>query len=868
MIRTPDQRLRVFVSSTLQEMAPERAAVKEAITRLRLVPVMFELGARPHPPADLYQAYLDQSHVFLGLYWERYGWVAPDMDISGLEHEWVLAKDHPKLVYIKDSDHRDERLIELLDRIRDDGSTSYRSFSTPEELRELVETDLAVMLSEVFETSVSRSAGGDQSESAKDPGLPQPPSAIIGRDLELATLDELVCDSEARLVTITGSGGSGKTRLAIEVARRCRDQGNQRVVWVDLTGLRVPGLVLPTIAASVGIKDAGDRSLVDAIATVLAGEQVLLVIDNFEHVVAAANDLADVLAATDGVRMLVTSRQALRLRWEQEFPLLPLAVPDPDEQATLDAVAASPAVDLLVERVRRVRPRFRLDEANVATIAEIVRRLDGLPLALELAAARMRVQQPADLLSRLEHRLDSLSGSSPDLPERHRTMRSTIAWSHDHLEPDEKAVFRRLGVFAGGASIEAAEHVCSADDVDPLRVLDIIESLVDRSLVVSSLDADGATSDHVRFTVLATIREYAVEQLVEAGEAEATWDRHLQYHVGLAEQAWHGFWTSEMPDWLALLDSEHDNLRTAMDHAAGAGDPLLGCKIAAAMWPYWDVGGQYREGERRLSELLELLDERESAVRGRALSSFGWVVALQGDFERAEELMEEGLQLVREHGTELEVGWTAAELGNVVFSLGNAERTAELFGETLEIATRLDAIFLRGLAHFGLAYARFLEGDLVAMRTELQMSLDLTRLMLQPWGIAWAQFSVGIVSIMEGDTRAAVGPITESLELRWSIRDARGLGESIQLLANLASAHDEPEWSALLHGAAELQREATGLAILPFLQPLHDESVERLRAAMDPDELERAWRLGRSLPLEKLVAEALSRTSERNPLPH
>jgi predicted ATPase len=864
VIRTPDQRLRVFVSSTLQEMAPERAAVKEAITRLRLVPVMFELGARPHPPADLYQAYLEQSHVFIGLYWERYGWVAPDMEISGLEHEWVLAGDHPKLVYIKDSDHRDERLTRLLDRIRDDGSTSYRSFSTPEELRDLVETDLAVMLSEVFELSITRTE--PEPERSKDPALPQAPSPIIGRDVELATLDELVCDSDARLVTITGSGGSGKTRLAIEVARRCHERHGQRVVWVDLTGLRDADLVLPTIASSLGIKDAGGRSLVDAIATVLRGEQVLLVIDNFEHVIRGASDLADVLAATEGVRMLVTSRQALRLRWEQEFPLLPLAVPDPDEHATVDAVAASPAVDLLVERVRRVRPRFHLDESNVAIIAELARRLDGLPLALELAAARMRVQQPADLLARLEHRLDSLAGSSPDLPERHRTMRSTIAWSHDHLEPDERAVFRRLGVFAGGTGIEAAEHVCSGDDVEPDGVLDIIESLVDRSLVVSSLDADGATSDRVRFTVLETIREYAVEQLVETGEAEATWDRHLDFHVRLAEQAWEGFWTSEMPDWLCVLDDEHDNLRTAMDHAAGAGDAHLGCHLAAAMWPYWDVGGQYREGERRLRELLALVEE-PCAARGRALSALGWMIALQGDFESAQALMENGLVLVRQYGTEVQVGWTVAELGNIAFSRGQAQRTEELFSEALDIAARNDQIFLRGFGHFGLAYAHFLQGDLAAMRHELQLSLDLTRLMLQPWGIAWAQFSVGIVSVMEGDTRTAVGPITESLELRWSIRDARGLGESIELLANLASLHGELEWSALLHGAAELQREATGLAILPFLQPLHDESVERLRAAVAPDELDRVWQLGRSMPLEKLVAEALGRTAERGPLP-
>ncbi len=864
VIRTPDQRLRVFVSSTLQEMAPERAAVKEAINHLRLVPVMFELGARPHPPSELYQAYLEQSHVFVGLYWQRYGWVAPDMEISGLEHEWVLAGSHPKLVYIKEAESRDKRLVELLDRIRDDGSTSYRSFGAPDELRELLENDLAIMLSEVFETATGQVAAVPASTAGAparpESGLPNAPSPIIGRDLELRTLEEMIERGDTRLVTITGSGGSGKTRLAIELASRLQERLDGRTAFVDLTGLRSSSLVLQSIAARLGIKDAGGRSLIDAIASVLRDEQVLLVIDNFEHVIDAAADIAEILSVTDGVRIVVTSRQALRLRWEQEYPLLPLAVPDASQQVSVEAVATSPAVDLLVERIRRVRPRFRLDEGNVAAIAEIARRLDGLPLALELAAARLRVLQPADLLARLEHRLDSLAGSSPDLPERHRTMRTTISWSYDHLSPTEQAVFRRLGVFAGGAGIDAVEAVCSGDGVQVHEVLDIVEGLVDKSLIVSSGDADIDDPWGTRFRVLETIREFAVEQMVEAAEAEATWDRHLSWHVALAEGAWTGFWTTEMPDWLELLEREHDNLRTALDHAAGAGDRIQGLRIAAAMWPYWDVGGQYREGERRLAELLELAPSAPSAERGRALNAHGWLVALQGDFPRAMELMEEGVPQVRAHGTESQIGWSLAEQGNVAFSMGRVEQTEALFSESLAIARRLGDTFLTGLGLFGLAYEAFLRGDLAAMKQRLQDSLDLTRLVVQPWGIAWAQFSVGIVSIMEGDTQAAVAPITESLNLRWSIHDTRGLAESIQLLANLASAHGQVEWSALLHGAAELQRERTGLAILPFLQPLHDESVERLHAAMDAEELERLWKLGRGLPLEKLVPEALSRS--------
>lgn len=862
MIRTPDQRLRVFVSSTLQELAPERVAVRAAIERLRLVPVMFELGARPHPPRDLYRAYLEQSHIFVGLYWRRYGWVAPDMDISGLEDEWRLSGTHPRLVYLKEADDREPRLEELLTSMQDAG-VSYRSFVDGEELRELVANDLAVLLSERFESAVidiARPAGGGGG-TATTRGIPHAPSAIIGRELELRTVRGLLDRDDTRMVTITGSGGSGKTRLAVEVGTALHRDG-RRVVFVELAGLRSAALVLPTIAAALGVKDAGDRELVDAVASVMAGQSAIVIIDNFEHVIDAAPDLAAILSATDDVRFLVTSRQPLRLRWEQEFPLQPLEVPDAEHQRSVDAVAASPAVELLVDRIRRVRPQFRLSDENVEAIGEIARRLDGLPLALELAAARLRVLQPADLLTRLEHRLDALAGASPDMPERHRTLRATISWSHDQLSTAERQVFRRLGVFAGGTGLAAIESVCAGDGVDTADVLDVVASLVDKSLVViAQPDRPDLPVGETRFTMLATIREFAVERLVAAGEAEMVWDRHLAWFAAMAEQAWTGFWSGAMERWLGSTERERDNLRTALDHAAGAGDPSAGLRLGSSLWPYWDVRGQFREGERRLRDLLERVPGADTVERGRALHAQGWLTALMGDFERARALMEQGLPLVRRHGTASQIAWSLAEQGNVVFSLGLADETELLFGESLALARELGDTFLEGLGLFGLAYGAFLRGDLDAMSDLLHQSLGLTRDMYQPWGIAWAQFSLGVLSILRGDDAGAVAPITESLQLRWAIRDARGLAESVQLLATLASATGDPEWSVLLHGSAELQRDANGLTILPFLRPLHDESVARLRAVFDDDELEDRWRLGRAMPLEKLVPEALARVS-------
>ena len=515
-------------------------------------------------------------------------------------------------------------------------------------------------------------------------------------------------------------------------------------------------------------------------------------------------------------------------------------------------------MQLFVERAARVRPDFELTEDNVATVAEIARRLDGLPLAIELAAARLRILAPADLLERLEHRLDTLSGSARDAPDRHRTLREAISWSHDLLTEDERALFRRLGVFAGGAALDSIETVCSGDGIDADFALDVLGSLVDKSLVVSSTDG---TSGQMRFHLLETVREYAMEELVAAGEAEATFDRHLEWCADLAERGWHEIWGSDMRTWLDLLDREHDNLRLALDHAAGAGDLTLGLRTAHSLWPMWDIRGHYREGQRRLRTLLALADDTPSTAKGRSLDALGWLTALLGDFEGAYELMQEGSAMVRLTGEPYDIAWSLGEQGNVAFSLGLAPEARALFTESLAIARELDDTFLTGWGLFGLAFAALLDGDLDTMEADLTEALSLSRLVYQPWGIAWAQFSLGVLSIIRGDLDGATPPVTESLELRWSIGDRRGTADCLGVLAYLASSHDDARWAARLHGANEVLREANGLTLLPFLQPLHDESVERILATIGPEERDEQWRLGRITPVEKTVTEALNRPS-------
>ncbi|MGH2355554.1 MAG: DUF4062 domain-containing protein, partial [Chloroflexota bacterium] len=446
LIRTPDQRVRVFVSSTIQELAPERVAAREAIARLRLAPVLFELSARPHPARDLYRAYLDQSHIFIGIYWQRYGWVAPGMDISGLEDEYRLSADRPKLIYIKSpAPAREPGLQTLLERIKADDTVSYKSFSTSRELRRLIEDDLALLLTERFEMAQAAGATPPDATTRRRSNLPAQRSPLIGRDAEVADARDVLLRPETGLVTLTGPGGTGKTRLALQVAAGLVEHFEDGVVFCSLAAVRDPDLVASTIAQAVGSREAPGRSPAESVKDYLQNKQLLLVLDNFEQVVVAAPLVADLLDAAPGLKVLATSRTPLRVRGERELPLAPLALPDvPDTishpiVASVGRLAQSAAVELFVQRAQEARPGFALTPENALVVAEICRRLDGLPLGIELAAAHMKVLSPAALLARLERRLPVLTGGARDLPARQQTMRSAITWSYDLLDDEAKA---------------------------------------------------------------------------------------------------------------------------------------------------------------------------------------------------------------------------------------------------------------------------------------------------------------------------------------------------------------------------------------------------------------------------------------------
>jgi len=488
-IRTPDQRVRVFISSALGELAAERRAVRDAVSRLRLVPVMFELGARPHPPRPVYRAYLAQSQVFVGIYWQSYGWVAPGEQISGLEDEYELSAGLPRLIYVKTpAPDREPRLAELVARIRDAGEVSYQHFSEPAELRRLVADDLAVLLSERFE--MARPAGGDTDGAALAGALPVPATPLLGRDREAAAVEGLVAGEAVRLVTLTGPGGVGKTRLMVETARRLGPGFADGARFVDLAAVSAADLVAAAIATGLGLNTSAGRLITD-LEAYLRPRRLLLALDNFEQVMDAA----------------------------------PLPVPpdgaDPDPAALIGYAS----VALFAERAHAADPGFELTVGNTAAVTEICRRLDGLPLAIELAAARIRLLPPQAMASRLGERFSLLTGGARDLPERQRTLKNTLDWSFGLLPAGEQALFTRLGVFAGSFGLPAAEAIVGGP------VIDTLGALVDCSLVRAQTGGG-----EPRFALLETIREYALDRLREGGDWAGAHDRHASYFAGLAEQ--------------------------------------------------------------------------------------------------------------------------------------------------------------------------------------------------------------------------------------------------------------------------------------------------------------------------------------------
>jgi len=1044
VILTPDQRVRVFISSTLEELAAERAAARRAIARLHLVPVWYESGARPHPPRSMYRAYLEQSQVFVGIYWQRYGWVAPGMEISGLEDEYRLAAGKPMLLYLKrPAPDLEPRLAAMIDGIRAAGTVSYRTFATPRELERLLADDLAVLLSESFRgattgagvspagpgelaeaelpagtvtflltdienstrlwesvpeamevalerhdrlvtdvieehagviitsrgegdsffavfpsavaaveaagacqlrlvtegwpagaalrvrmgmhTGEARVRGSDRIDHApinrcarvkaaahggqvlltnttrglvegrlgggfglkrlgefrlrdlaepepiyqlthadlpadfppiralaeRTTNLPVQVSSFLGRARELDQIAAAL--DEARLVTLTGPGGIGKTRLAVAVGERRGDRFAAGVVFVPLAAVTDPGLVLADVARAVGAGLGGAGSPLQALAEWFGGDRWLLILDNLEQVVSAAGKLGELLARCPGVTILATSRTVLGLAAEREYPVPPLPLPAGADPVPVDELAASPAVALFVDRARAVRPGFALTENNAAAVTAICRRLEGLPLAIELAAARTRLLDPAALLARLAASLDTLGTGAVDLPERQRTLRATVEWSVSLLENGERSLLETLAVFTDGWTIDAAAQVA---EVGEDRTLELSEALARHSLI--QLDSSGPGP---RCAMLETVRAFVAERLAARPDAAEVQRRHAEYYRALAAQADRPLRGTGQGEWLERMEAEAGNLAAAVRWYLGH-EPTPLPHLFRILWPFWYLRDRQAEARPWVEELLPAAASLDPQARAElewaatvTANEVGNDAAALAARRRLEPLLEEIQDPFLRGICHLGIAWTSPIGGDFEGALREVSAgLEELHGQDEPFYTAL-AAFTAGAAETALGRPDGALRHLAVMR-ELADRFGYT------WLTASARLQQGILAIAQGRPGQARELLDEALDLSLAIRIIRNVTLCLAAFGQLAFAEGDLERAALLAGAADGLRRRAGFSTWPMLRRSEAELAAQIRQALGDDRFGQAFAAGSRFSQQEAVAAVRDQHSD------
>jgi len=657
--------------------------------------------------------------------------------------------------------------------------------------------------------------------------------------------------------------------------------------FVSLAQVGDPKLAVSTIANVLDLEEAGERSLVERLKEYLQDKRLLLVLDNFEHVAQAAPVVTELLTACPHLKVLATSRQALHLSGEQEYPVPPLELPDLENLPETGDLLKSPAVALFVARARAVKPDFRLTGESAEAAAGICHRLDGLPLAIELAAARVRLLPPQELLARLEQRLPLLTGGALDLPERQQTLRNTIDWSHDLLDEEERRLFRRLSAFVGGFTLHAVEAVCNAIEDPPGDTLDGITSLIDKSL----LRQEEGVGGEPRFAMLETIREYALEQLAASGEEEEIQNAHAAYYLALAEEAEPELNSAAQRAWLNRLEAEQPNLQAVLQRLLEHGDRETALRLGGALWRFWLSQGHLSEGRRWLEEALAGGCSASASVLAKALNGAGTLAHYQSDYGRAAELCGESLQLsrrledkqgiasaleglalvartggryaaargmyeeareiFRELGDEWGVAHSLHYEGISVWQQGKHAEALPLLEESLKLYRELeDRQGIAGVLHL----LRVAQGDPATARALCEESLNICREIGDKRGMARGLIGLGEVALGQGDPATARAAYEESIAMFRELGDRWFLAVSLDGLAGVIAAEGQFVRAARLLGTAEALLEVIGAPLPLHCRPAHERTLAALRARLDEETFAVAWAEGRSMTSEQTVA--------------